>query len=153
MIKFVKAKYEHNPEKEKILIEQINQLHGISKTQAKKTIRDVLNNEEVFMNDKYQVSVRKCKAVVGWPEMIHLSIKTLDKSTEHDWREFQEIKNQLVGEECEGVELYPAESRKVDAANQYHMFCIKDSAVRFPFGFTERLVGSESLASGKQRPL
>jgi hypothetical protein len=36
----------------------------------------------------------------------------------HDWRDLQRIKNQLVGPECEAVELYPAESRKVDTANQ-----------------------------------
>jgi multidrug resistance efflux pump len=50
----------------------------------------------------------------------------------------QQIKNELVGEECEGIELYPAESRKVDTSNKYHMWCIADPAFRFPVGFRER---------------
>jgi hypothetical protein len=70
--------------------------------------------------------------------LIHLSIRNHDRSTRHDWRDFQRIKNQLAGEEYEGLEIYPAEDRKIDTANQYHIWC-------FPFTFefglgTERMV-------------
>ena len=77
----------------------------------------------------------------------------------HDWRDFQRIKNELIGEEYEGVELYPAESRRVDTANQYHIWVAKNIEFRFPFGFNERVVddGKGEFAAnqvgGKQRPL
>lgn len=82
---------------------------------------------QVWMNDLYIVHCRiQAADDPNDPPMYHLSIRNNDRSTRHDWRDFQRIKNQLAGPEYEGVELYPAESRKVDTANQYHLWC-------FPF--------------------
>ncbi len=64
----------------------------------------------------------------------------------------QRIKNELVGEECEGVELYPAESRLVDSSNQFHMFVCKEPGTKFPFGFENRYVTEGSVFGSKQRP-
>jgi hypothetical protein len=111
--------------------------------------------KEVWMNRLYQVVVYPVPKVPGfedWPEMVHLCIKRRDKSPARDWRHFQRIKNELVGPECEGVELYPAESRMVDTANQYHMFVLKGAANRFPFGFNERVVSEGNVIGSKQRP-
>lgn len=44
----------------------------------------------------------------------------------------QRIKNELLGDEYEACELYPAESRLVDGANQFHLWAING---QFPFGF------------------
>ena len=55
--------------------------------------------------------------------MIQLGISAIDGSARHDWREFQWIKNQLAGEECEAFELYPAESRLMDPWNYYTLWC------------------------------
>ena len=55
--------------------------------------------------------------------MIQLGISAHDGTARHDWREFQWIKNQLAGEECEAVELYPAESRLLDPSNYYSLWC------------------------------
>lgn len=105
-------------------------------------------NEMVFKNDVYQVSIRRCN-----PEMLHLSIKRIDREVIHDWRDLQEIKNQLVGPEYEAVELYPAESRVVDTANQYHLWVVTDPGYRFPFGFSEgRIVSNFSIGGSVQRP-
>lgn len=38
------------------------------------------------------------------------------------------------------VELYPAESRLVDTANQYHLYVVDSKAFRFGFGFQSRAV-------------
>ena len=81
-------------------------------------------NEEIYLNDKYQVNVRKIKSPFG--DMFWLSIKRLDKESIHDWRDLQEIKNLIIGPENEGVELYPSEKRRVDTANQYHLFVLAD---------------------------
>jgi hypothetical protein len=103
----------------------------------------------VWINDVYQVVVKSAGS------MVHLSIKRIDRETIHDWRDLQEIKNQLVGPECEAIELYPAESRRVDSANQYHLWASSDPTWRFPCGFTERLVTDEKdpRVKAKQRPL
>jgi hypothetical protein len=70
----------------------------------------------------------------------------------HDWRDLQRIKNELVGPECEAVELYPAESRLVDTANQYHLWADADPTYRFGLGFNMRLTSSDT-GSHLQRPL
>lgn len=111
-----------------------------------------------YMNNRYMVHVRHCTPLVPeFPPLIHLSIKRLDKEAVHDWRDFQRIKNEIVGPEAEGVELYPAESRLVDTANQYHIWCLPPGHV-FPFGFDEGRVVSEETGDGitsthKQRPI
>ena len=96
--------------------------------------------------------VREAETAKDFPPMFWLSIKRLDRECIHDWRDLQTIKNMLVGKENEGVELYPAESRLVDTANQYHIFVLKNPAIKFPFGFYDRRVDdSEPLGKSKQR--
>jgi hypothetical protein len=107
---------------------------------------------EVWMNDTYTVSV--------WDEgdgamgrIKHLSIKRNDRAPVTDWRDKQQIKNQLCGPEAEGIEIYPAESRVVDTANQYHVWVFLD--MKIPVGFERgvRMDAAEMLGAGKQRPL
>lgn len=118
-------------------------------------IATVHRKERVFLNDRYQVNVRETE-FPGVGPMAHLSIKRRDKEPIHDWRDLQEIKNALVGPECEGVELYPAESRLIDEANQFHLFVFTDPKIRFPIGSTggRRVAGPEEAAAigAKQRP-
>src|SRR6516164_7566855 len=85
------------------------------------TLLDAIANEPFFRNDRYQVFMRSIPAG-RWPALTHLSICRIDRKPIHDWRELQEIKNALVGPEHEAVELYPAESRLVDTANQFHLW-------------------------------
>lgn len=91
------------------------------------------------------------------PPMLHLSVKRRDQEAIHDWRHLQRIKNELVGKECEAVELYPADSRLRDTANQYHLWAFADPNDCFPFGYAQRVVlpHDETLAAvigSKQRP-
>ena len=113
-----------------------------------KTIRAQQTDEEVYINDVYQVAVKRHDRIV------HLSIKRRDRKPVHAWRDLQEIKNQIVGEECEGIELYPAESRKVDTACQYHLWVITDTEYRFPLGFNSgRLVSEEPIGKSSNNPI
>lgn len=109
----------------------------------------------IFVNSRYQVSQFPPQAIGrenGKPVLLfHLSIKRVDGAAIHDWRDLQRIKNEILGEEAEGVELYPAESRLVDGANQYHLWVLVGS--RFPFGFSDRLVAEPGGMEGvQQRP-
>ena len=100
---------------------------------------------ETWLNSRYQVEVDRLSA----PPMVHLSIKRRDQQPVHDWRDLQRIKNELVGPEFEGIELYPAESRVVDTANQYHLWVVAEPGYRFEIGWNEgRLVMDHGEADG-----
>src|SRR5438128_2320005 len=62
--------------------------------------------EEVFLNSRYQVHRRRIRARHGGPDLIHLSFKRRDQATLIPWRDKQRLKNELVGPECEAVELF-----------------------------------------------
>lgn len=82
----------------------------------------------------------------------HLSIKRGDREPIHDWRDLQIIKSLFCGAEAEGIEIYPAESRMVDTANQFHLWVFPEST-RIPVGFNDgRLVADSKYGKGKQRP-
>ena len=129
---------------------------------GKETVRrmyEQMKRETLYKSEHYQVAIDKTpehglNGVIVW----HLSIKRNDKEPILDWRDMQDIKNKLIGPEHEMMQLFPAESRLVDSANQYHFFAlIKDSArpkarpPRFPFGWTTRLVIDDQFINGKQR--
>lgn len=103
--------------------------------------RRVAAGDGLFMNDRVTVSSRT------FPDgLTHLSIKRNNRAPIRDWRVFQRIKNELCGPEREGVEIYPAESRLVDEANQYHLWVLPDG-VQLPFGFEDRFVSSPATAA------
>ena len=79
--------------------------------------------------------------------LIRLTIRNKDHSAKHDWREFQRIKNELLGPDEEAAELYPAESRLMDTKNEFHLWCLRGA--QFRFGWDGREI---SEASGMQRP-
>lgn len=119
--------------------------------QAMRTHLFKLRDEaKTFLNDTYQVEIRPYG---GHGEFLWLSIKRIDRQPLHDWRELQKIKNELVGPECEAIELYPAESRLTDSANQYHLWACPDPKFRFPVGWEGRLVSDDSVGKSVNRPL
>lgn len=87
-----------------------------------------------FENNLYHVEI--CYTA----QYIHLDIRRKDEGRCTNWRHMQQIKNELVGTEYEAVQLFPAESRKVDTGNEYHLWVAVDANYRFPFGFHRRWV-------------
>lgn len=69
----------------------------------------------------------------------------------HDWRVMQRIKNCVAGEDREAVEIYPAESRVLDAGNYFHLW-VMPIGQKVPFGFDGRLVVEASKENKRQRP-
>jgi len=122
--------------------------------------------DRTFLNNRYQVNctLHVAQDVPGG-RVLQLSVKRRDKAPMRDWRNMQRIKNEVVsilasplwpgwawgrGEDCEAAELYPAEDRLVDCANQYHLWVLRPG-VRFPFGFDSRAVTEHIPAGGRQR--
>ena len=90
---------------------------------------------EFWEDDTYQV---KSKPIAGHPPISRqLLIRRRDlKVIENHWKELQRIKNEIVGPECEAVELYPADYRAHDTSNTYHLWV---SFLPFPFGYQEKI--------------
>jgi hypothetical protein len=93
----------------------------------------------IFRNNLYHVEI-----MPGQP-FIHVDISRHDRGSCKNWRHFQQIKNELIGPEHEAIELFPAESRLVDAGNEYHLWVHATPQYRFPLGFPARLVLEEPV--------
>lgn len=121
---------------------------GYTRKQAKHSYNE-RRDTTVFQCDEYVVHVTKNDG-----GFVKLGIRNLDGSSKRDWRDFQQIKNDLVGEEREAVELYPAESRLMDECNQFWLWCLPPGAL-FPIGvFQKRNVQHKPDAPGSyQRDL
>lgn len=91
---------------------------------------------EVWANEIYEV------IVVRTEDFTHLSIKRYDRAPIRNWRHFQQMKNEICGDDAEGVELYPAERRIADNANQYHLW-VAAPGMEIPMGFTDGMLTSD----------
>jgi hypothetical protein len=92
--------------------------------------------------------------------VLHLSIKRFDRAAVRDWRHLQAIKNEVAGPEREAVELFPAESRLVDGANEYHLWVAPEGG-SYPVGYNVGNLGDAGQLAelnrrfggkGRQRP-
>lgn len=102
----------------------------------------------MWVNNRYVVIKEELNDGLTW-----LSIRHTNRKPIRDWRHFQRIKNELCGTDREAVEIYPAESRLTDEANQYHLWVLPEGEV-VPFGFPTRNVSDDIVVGpAKQRPL
>lgn len=77
----------------------------------------------IFENSRYIVLVLK-----PYDDVVWLSFRGQNnRADERDWRDYQRIKNELCGADCEGIEIFPQESRLVDTANQFHLWVFEPS--------------------------
>jgi hypothetical protein len=106
---------------------------AIDEAEARRRIIAYFATVELWANDLYQVEVERRP-----DEMVRMNIRRRDGYVGRDWRHLQQIKNEIVGPECEAIELYPAESRLVDTSNKYTLWAVPDPTFRFPFGWTAR---------------
>jgi hypothetical protein len=127
--------------KSKPFIDNLMNTHGLSRRQAKFQLNQ-LKGDEIWVNDVYQVNVERDTQQHGMQpaKLCHISIKRHDKEpVVEGWRDFQDIKNQIAGPDCDAVELYPAETRRVDTVNQYHLWAFPPGEM-IPIGWTQRVV-------------
>lgn len=108
--------------------------------------------DEVWVSDEYQCFVKYLEER-GKGGLISLSIKRNDAKPAHDWRELQAIKNEVAGWEREAIEIYPAEARLVDEADQTWLW-VMPAGIAIELGFKERVVDTPEAkahrkASGK----
>lgn len=82
--------------------------------------------------------------------MTWLSMRRNDRKPLNDFRHLQRIKNAICGPEREACQIYPAESRLMDAANQTHLWVLEEDQ-RFPWGYGNREVLTATEARLMQR--
>lgn len=118
------------PISERLITDHLKLTTGMTREQIIADLEREESQVQFWLNDIYQVAVRE----LG-DDVVHINIRRRDGGPIlRDWRHFQRIKNEILGEECEAVELYPAESRLVDTSNKYHLIGSRDPTFRFPFG-------------------
>lgn len=108
----------------------------------------------LWRNAWYEASARSYPAgfpIGGGPYMI-LGIGHMTERAVHDWRDFQRIKNDICGDEWEGLELYPSESRLVDPSNRYYLWCVPPGVITWGLQTTGRRVWDLEEALAPQRP-
>jgi hypothetical protein len=138
-------------QKEELILHTIKTFGGSREQVERAMVKDLEENCIRVKNDIYVVAMRQVHEPIC--DMIWLSICRIDKKPLHNWRDLQTIKNMLVGENCFGYEVYPAEDQLVDTANQYHLWCLPNGT-HLPFGFHDgRKVSYESTSVTKQEPL
>jgi hypothetical protein len=113
--------------------EHVEAIHREGGPDADKLLKE-LAEAEIWKNGQYTVVVTRWTEGELAGQVQELSIRRDDRKPARDWRDFQRIKTQLAGADVEAVELYPAESRLMDTANQYYLFCLP-AGQTFPFGF------------------
>lgn len=90
--------------------------------------------DQLWFNDEYEIFVYFTEEGGA-----HLSIKRMDRASVRNWRHLQQIKNEIVGEEREALELFPRESRVTDNANQMHLWVMPEG-LDIPVGFADGFV-------------
>ena len=103
---------------------------GLSEADARAKVA-WLESQKVWVNNLYQVNVEE----IGDGKLVHLIIRRLDRQPIHNWQHFQQIKNEILGDECEAVEIYPRESQLVDEKHHYHLWGFRSPLDSFGIGF------------------
>ena len=113
---------------------------------------------EMYVNNIYQVAVYRNEAA---DELIHvpefkgrctwLSIKRKDKRPVNNWQDMQTMKNRLVGTNCDAIQIFPAEDRMVNTANQYHLI-VFPGGEKIPFGWQQRTVSTNNTTNETDKP-
>ena len=117
-------------------ISELSDLYGQPEGEVRGFLEETIRKSTIYQNNLYMVFKRVISKEDSsfFCDVTWLSIKRNDKHQITNWRALQQIKNMIMGEEVEAVQMFPKESRKVDSANQYHLWCLAEGEV-FPFGW------------------
>ena len=72
-------------------------------------------------------SVQHYVKPTNWGPVDHLMVRRNDEEPVRSWQDLQRIKNELCGVDRTAVEVFPAETDLVDAANIYHLWVLPEN--------------------------
>lgn len=87
-----------------------------------------------YVNAIYSVQVYECD-VPDFGAVTHLAIRRHDGAMSRSWSHLQRIKNELVGADRLGVEVFPPAGDLVDQADMQHLWVLP-VGFEFAFGLT-----------------
>ena len=90
---------------------------------------DAMIRNNIYQVTFYEVNGATIEEGEDAVRLLQICIKRVDRAPRHDWRDFQRIKNELVGPEFDCAELYPNPERLVDTSNMFILYAV-------PHGFT-----------------
>ncbi len=101
---------------------------------------------EIYRVRKTQLAVEELDCIVA-----HLTISRHDLREVVDWRHKQQIKNQLLGEQEEAVEIFPPEKDLVDAVNAFHLWSMVGKRTGLGWSDGRRVFHQDATGRGGQR--
>tara|TARA_R100001510_G_C7584384_1_gene156234 strand:- start:29 stop:553 length:525 start_codon:yes stop_codon:yes gene_type:complete len=133
-------------------------LTGCSRESAKENMNRLMQ-DEVWDSQcgKFKVVKSTCNYIEGslnnmvhdkmFDGVVHLSIR-MNNGFDHlcDWRDFQNIKNDLVGVNYCAIEIYPPEEFLHDTDNVFHLWVFPEG-ISIPIGWTNRIVDYTKTAT------
>ena len=75
---------------------------------------------ETWGNDRYTVNVHYLDG--DRDGFVEVGVHNHNRTPHVPWRHLQQIKNEVLGPDREAVQLFPAEDRLVDTANEYWIY-------------------------------
>ena len=78
---------------------------------------------KAVINNAYSVQFSKFRNEILGQDVIHLWIRRHDGKKFIPWAHFQRIKDDLVGKDWQGIQVYPKRDKIVDQADMYHLWC------------------------------
>ena len=81
---------------------------------------DGLMSDETWGNDRYTVSGHLLDGKRDG--FVEIAVHNHNRTPHVPWRHLQQIKNEVVGPDREAVQLFPAEDRLLDTANEYWIY-------------------------------
>lgn len=83
---------------------------------------EVEEGEEYWRNSFYTVLVKQLEPSEGLTGPVRLDIRHNQDKAIREWKHLQRIKNELVGEEREAMEIFPPQSMVRDMSNIHNLF-------------------------------
>ena len=117
------------------VVRETMQHYGIDEVAAREMLDAEHAKGDCYVNELYQVMVQPTGPDNS---MLHINIRRRDGAAIFDWRHMQQIKNELAGPEREAFQIFPAESKKVDLSNKYHLFVLPVGVTFSNIGWQER---------------
>ena len=77
-------------------------------------------SDETWGNARYTVSVHLLDGKRDG--FVEIAVHNHNRTPHVPWRHLQQIKNEVVGPDREAVQLFPAEDRLLDTANEYWIY-------------------------------
>ena len=108
-----------------------------------------IENTETWKNDSYIVTVNRnvINSFGGTHAMCCFKVSSQLNDTDISWADAVHIKNQLIGEGCSMVEIYPTEDQLAEGVNHHQFYGFVDPKVQFPFGVVNQVGGAVAQES------